>query len=865
MKFLDSLAEKIANNSEIPLENTTVVVPNKRAKNELLRKLAPHFSKPVFAPNILSINEFVESLSSLKIINEDELMMRLFDIYKKNNPEKNDDFTAFLAWAPLFLNDINEIDLHLADAKVVFTNLAEIKTLETSFGKEHLTETQRIYLNFYMQLSELYTDFTDSLFADRVGYEGMIYKDATGLMLDNNTSRYIFAGFNAATPAELEILHYFYLHKNAEFYFDIDSFYVEKYGAFIEEIKQKLKIAEIQKSNHYKEIPKEICCIGAQKRIAQVYQAIEILNKIEQEQGNLNDTALVLADESLLLPLIHAYNTKNANITMGYPLNATLAVQQLLQLIDEEKQNNRLQKPIYHLKTQGFEFLLYLKMKLQIFDNEQINPQNKEQYQFLIPLVEEVAAFLMKFFGNAKTLDFVIVEYFLKEKLNVATIPFAGNVHEGLQIMGLLETRMLDFKNVIVLSMNEGVLPKGKATPSMLLYDIKKHFGISTHQRKDAIFGYHFFRLLQHAEKIFLIYDNEPTSNSSERSRFVEQLEFEIKKQQIQKTIQFSNNQYVIPFSFPESKTKISIAKTKSVIEKLTCFKYSPSALNTYIKCPLQFYFKFIEKITIPKSYDQTNESAVIGTVIHEILKEIFTQIQQKPEQFAIILSKFEENIDELLLRVFRNQPEIGDQDFTQGKFFLAFQVVKKSVLDYIQVVYNEWKNSQIQVISTELLLFATVNVEEHKLHFTGMADRIEMRENKVTILDYKTGKVEAKKLKCTMKDFEKIFTKPEHFQLFQLLSYAYLYQNSSQPSLVSTTEYQCGIIAFQELYKQNEEYIYYIEIDKDKILTKPVLQLFEEHLQQLFSSILDEKTTFYQTKEIENCKYCDYKEICNL
>jgi len=869
MTFLTLLAEKIANNKEIPLENTIVVVPNKRARRELLRKLALYFTKPVFAPNILSVNEFIESLSSLKKIDGDELLVRFFEIYKKKNPEKNDDFSGFLTWATLFLNDINEIDFHLADATVVFTNLSEIKTLETSFGKEHLTDAQRIYLHFYNQLADLYIDFTSSLLADNVGYEGMIYKDVAGFFLNHKEyeegtkTRYIFAGINAATPAELEILHFFHVHKNAEFYFDIDNFFDGNYGKFIDEIRQKLRISEIPKTNNYREIPKKISCIGAPKQTAQIYQAIEILNMIEQEQGDLNDTVLVLADESMLLPFVHAYNIEKANITMGFPLSATFAAQKLLQIIEEEKQNNRLQKQKFNLKTQGLDFLQYLKTNLKVLENEDLDLENKNSYPLLTNLVDEIATFLEKFFAGTTSLDFVIVEYFLKEKLNAATIPFAGNAHEGLQIMGLLETRMLDFKNVIVLKMNEGVLPKGKATPSMLLYDIKRHFGLPTHQRKDAIFGYHFFRLLQRSENVFLIYDNESTSALAEKSRFVEQLGFEIKKQHLQKTILFTEHQFVLPFSFPANETRISIAKTPAVMEKLIGFKYSPSSLITYIQCPLHFYLKFIEKITAPQSFDQTNESAVIGTVIHEVLKEIFIQLQQNTAQFATILSEFEKNIDEILSRVFHNQKEIGNEDITKGKLFLAYQIAKKSIVDYINIVHKEWQNSHPQIIAVEAPLVAEVTA--HKLCLTGTADRIELRDNKITILDYKTGKVEAKKLSCSRENLNEIFQKPEYHQLFQLLCYVWLYQNCHLPSLVLTNEFQCGIIAFQELYKQNDVYIYFAEIDKDKVLSDDILLLFEEHLELLFSSILDEKTAFCQTDDLESCKYCDYKGICNI
>jgi len=885
--FLSTLSEKIASKNEIPLENTAIIVPNKRAKRELLRELAKHFTKPVFAPNIISVNEFIESLSSLKKIDNDELLILLFEVYKKKNPEKSDDFAYFLTWAPLFLQDINEIDHHLTDATVIFSNLSEIKTLETSFGKEYLTEMQRKYLEFYTQLADLYVDFTKTLREENVGFEGMIYRDAAGFLNHNGHkettkdtinpprhsehreeshkiaehSRYIFAGINAATPAELEILHFFYTQKNGEIYFDIDLFYDENYGGFINEIQQKLRIPEISKSNYYKDIPKQIQYIGAPKRTAQILQAIELLNNTEMQQGNLNDTVLVFADETMLLPFAHAYNCENVNITMGYPLTATFAAQQLQQLIDEEKQNNRLQKPLYHLKTQGFEFLQYLKIALQTNANGSVN---LDETLLTISLLDDLSAFIMKFFSSATELDFAIVEYFLKEKLKVTTIPFAGNPSTCLQIMGLLETRLLDFKNVIILSMNEGILPKGKASPSLLLYDVRRHFGLPTHQHKDAIFGYHFFRLLQRAENVYLIYDNESTNSLAEKSRFMEQLEFDAKKQQLQQILQITKKQFIVPFSFPENGSNINIVKTASILKKKANCNYSPSSLITYIQCPLKFYWQHIEKINAIQVFDESNESAIIGTVIHNVLEEIFVQLQQKPAQFALILTEFEKNIDEMLFRVFKKQEELKHENIYQGKLFLAYQIVKKTVMDYMDVIRNEWKKSVYQIICTETWLNAEIKIGENTLKLAGKADRIEMRDNKVTILDYKTGKVEKNNLKCKMINFDEIFTDAKYSQLFQLLCYAYLYQNDNEKALVKTAEIQCGIIAFQELYKQNEEYIYYAEIEKEKVLNAEMLQLFEEHLKQMFSDISDETIAFTQTDNEENCKYCDYKGICN-
>jgi CRISPR/Cas system-associated exonuclease Cas4 (RecB family) len=469
----------------------------------------------------------------------------------------------------------------------------------------------------------------------------------------------------------------------------------------------------------------------------------------------------------------------------------------------------------------------------------------------------------MKFFADATELDFAMVEYFLSEKISATTISFSGNAREGLQIMGLLETRMLDFKNVIVMTINEGTLPKGKAASSLLLYDIKRHFGLPTHPRTDAIYGYHFFRLLQRAENVYLIYDNESTDTLAEKSRFVAQLEFEIEKQQLQDSIRISHPQFKHSFTYPIVETTISVAKTKSIMEKLSQLPFSSSSLNAYIQCPLKFYWRYVEKIVESKSFDESNESAIIGNVIHGVLEEIFIKLKENPVQFSSFLAAFKDNIDEIVVRTFHKQPEIVHENLHEGKLYLACQIVKKSILDYIEVIHNEWQSNIYQIIGTEIPLVAELMVGETHIRLTGRADRIEIRDNKVTIFDYKTGKVEGKNLKCKAENLDDLFSDPNFAQLFQMLYYAYIYKSDKLNALVQTAEIQCGIITFQELYKQNEDYIYYAEIDKEKNLSKEILQLFEEKLMQLFSAIFNENNAFQQTEEAKNCKYCDYKTVC--
>lgn len=935
--FLGELALKITENDAIPLEKILVILPNKRAKRVLQKEIANLITRPHFSPTILTISEFIESLSPYKVISKEELLLQLYDCFISLDSFKEEPFQKFLSWGPIFLSDINEIDLQLAPAEDILVNLSEAKEIETSFLKGDLSENQKTYLCFYEQLHTIYLAFLKRLKADGNGYAGMVFRtvaelltqsgvyDPDSLVLYKNYQRFIFAGFHALSPSEMAILEYFYHRFQVEFLFDIDHFYDTQYTPFVKTLQNKLRIPDIHIKDQFREIPKEIFITEVSGNMTQIYHAIEILQKIEQKEGNLDQTVLVFGDESLVVPFVHAYDCSKANLTMGYPIQNTTAYQLLKLLVRLTKNAQRFSnlqnssQPIYYHKDiisflqnpliintvfggseKANQVIHNLIFNNQVFISKKDLPPIIPQLPFegiifieelrnfilglsiktdarstdfktleiLLDKIGETIDFLNQYSHIERIVDIASLEYFIFERIDRVTIPFIGDFDQGLQVCGLLETRTLDYKNVIFLSINEGVLPKGKSQPSLILFDIKNYFNLPTSTYKDSIFAYHFFRLMQRAQLIHILYDNDSSSSLAEKSRFISQLEFEVEKQKLTSSIHITKRAINTPTK-PKSieNLSITIQKDERIMNELMKLNYSPSSLSTFISCPLSFYLSQIEKIEAPESIDESIENKVIGSIIHEILEAIFEEIRVQPLKVVQILDHYLKDLDSTVQHFFKKNRDLQNADISKGKIYLATEIVKKNLVAYIQISKEEFKDPTIEVKGNEVQLLSSLETTYGSVQLKGKIDRVDVRDGAITILDYKTGKVDSKKLDFI--DPETILTDSDQKQLFQLFMYLYLYlKDQSEKTTLKTQNYRAGIVSFQEVLLKNEDFIQYTKLrlgkkEKTTDITHEFIQDWGAILKQLIERILDPKEPFQQTEEQSHCIYCDFNSIC--
>lgn len=933
MSFLSEFAQISLQQGNTDYERTAIILPNQRAKRVLQKELVQGIGKTSFLPQIYTISDLMELLSPLKKQNKNKLLLLLYQVYGQFEHAQGKSFNSFLSWGALFLQDINEIDMQLAKAENIFTNLSEVKEIDTSFLKSQLSENQLNYIQFYTILKEIYEQFISLLYEHKIGYEGLIYRDAAEHIgqyagkLDY--SHYFFVGFNALSPSEIEVIRYFRDHFSAEIFFDLDLFYYGKdkkthISLFIDHIVKELHVNPVQKVNsHYSTIPKQVYISGVSQQVNQVMHAAEILNSMSPEE--LNATAVVLADESLLLPFLHAYDCSKANLTMGYPLKALPEYHLLETLINLVKNSNRFlaadknaERIFYHkdvmalyqnplIRTSFFEnedafdsFINELIQKNKVFMTYEEIPKIHtlplpnlglngealldEWIHFFLLIEKEVLTRglcfinliikelknvidLLHEFPIQDEINMDIMDYFIRDALAGKTISMRGDFDKGLQVMGLLETRSLDFDHVIMLSVNEGIIPMGKSQNSLLLYEIKKYFKMPTFKEKDAIYAYHFFRLLQRAKTVHLIYDCDSQKSVAEPSRFVRQLQFEVQSQQLQDVIKIEQRQISLPPNQNETSAKISIHKDVSVLKDLQNIRYSPSGLIQYINCPLQFYFRYVANIKPLEEIKEKIEASILGTVIHKVLEEFVKEIISAKNSVSDIILSYEKNIEQYIESAFIYN-KINPNELKKGKLYLAFEVTKKYLEAYLKQLREEFKDSPIVFLGTEVSVETTLMVDNIKIDYHGKIDRVDLLENKVLILDFKTGKVESDKLKV-FHDLENVFQDSSYKQAFQLLSYAFLYhKDSSEYTHIKTDTYECGIASLQSLVSNKPDYIHRVQIEEnDKTtsteITGKILREFEAKLIDLFSNIFDPKIDFHQTENLDHCKYCDYKSIC--
>jgi len=441
--------------------------------------------------------------------------------------------------------------------------------------------------------------------------------------------------------------------------------------------------------------------------------------------------------------------------------------------------------------------------------------------------------------GGADT-DITSFRFLFENYISAVSMSFQSEATEGLQIMGLLETRTLDFKNVILLSVNEGVLPAGKTVNSFIPQDVKQHFGLQTFKGKDAVFSYHFYRLLQRAENIYLLYSLDAKKGDAEKSRFIYQLKNELNT--------FPNIEIIDEIiSYPpiksEAETPISIKKTDEMLAKLKTQTYSASSISTFLECKLRFYFRYILELEDNNIFtiDDMLQGKTIGTVIHSVLETAVENGRfKRMEKYDI-----ERLVSE---RMCSSDLKLSKEDLLYEKNHLVYQIIIKYIDAYLKHAQSFEEN--IVIKNTEEKLEYKLAVENNPITLKGFIDRIDLQNNITRIIDYKTGVVKDTELK--IKDIEHSFD-GEHTKAFQLLFYAYLYHKRHNINFLETE-----IVSFRKIRTP-----YILFIDKEKQLSPENLTNFEYLLTETIQSILNQDVPFTATTEIDRCKYCIYKDIC--
>ncbi|MEI8203297.1 MAG: PD-(D/E)XK nuclease family protein [Bacteroidota bacterium] len=947
--FLLRIAEYI-HQQKIETRNLCVVLPNRRAKLFLNKHLASVYQSNIWAPEILSIEDLVSTITQFEIADSLKLLIELYKIHQQLETKQTRSFDDFMGSGMLMLHDFNDVDIALANANDIFSYLSETKAISRwSPDGTPLTENEKEYLRFFSKLKEYYQNYRDALLSKKFCYQGLAYRYAVEnpLIIKENLrfDNLLFAGFNALSPVEEKLFECIQQESNTNILWDVDDYYFSnpnhEAGKFLRmhaknphfDVRQNITKDFLE--------PKKILVLGVPRMVGQAKAAATILSSECKTDGQIEKTALVLADESLLFPVLNSIpeNVHTLNLTMGLPLRNTPMYSFFNQCF--RTADNALR---YQLLRKSPTVIYYFKDVIALLQHPYIRTLFSGEYDYLLKVITDINSknrsfytakaihdlfpglsmigkqFIEQLFtdiiepsGFIKTLQqllgfirdaFIYVlkdsksptfevelEYlFHFEKLfttlsayfaegnyitqistlksifeqlsMLESVPFYGEPLQGLQVLGLLETRTLDFENIILLSANEGIIPSGKHQQTFIPPDIRAEFGLQTHRDRESVMAYHFYHLLQRAKNIYLIYNTESGElGGGEKSRFIAQLMNELPKYNPNITIehQFVN---INPSTISRPKP-IIIDKNSNVMQLLmqkATKGISPTSLINFLHCSIKFYFRDIVGLEEPDDITEEIDAKTLGTIMHDVLENLFrpyTGRVLKEEDF----SSMQKNLYALIENSFKKNYQDGD--IINGRNRLTAEVTKRNLTKQIEYELKQHlqfviENQLQTVLAIEKWLDTEMEIsildEKYKVKLKGKCDRIDKIGNNIRIIDYKTGKVEQKELEFN--DFDELISDIKYEKSFQLLMYAYLY---SKNTVLNLSQIESGVSAVG----RSQKGFLKLMITKDEYLNTQHILNFENTLQDVLYSLFDPSMPFQQAEDLDRCKYCPYLSIC--
>lgn len=909
--YINLLAEQIIKDYSNNFSQVVIVLPNKRAKIFLIEAIQAQIKQTVFCPEITNIEDFVQDIAQLRCIDSVEVLFEFYNVYLKT-PEviNHQSFDVFANWAKTVLQDFNDIDKYLINPDYILTYLKDIEDIKRwGVTVENKTILLENYINFWKLLPTFYHALCKHLKDNKVGYQGMIYREALhnidNFCTENASRKFIFAGFNALNKAEEKIIQHLVDENLAKTYWDLDAAFVtdtiHDAGLFLRRYKNHWKH---YKSHPFEWIfssfsePKNIQIIGTPKLIGQAKIAANIISQIckDEPESNLDKVALVLGDENMLLPILHSLpqSVNNLNVTMGFSsknnpiqllitklfkmhINAikrssgqyTFYYKEVLDILTHPYVQNIVQfeSLIDKINSNNLTFFSFGKLiEIAEVKNDQFNllfrPWNNsatEVLSTLLQIIEHIKKSLLaendaiskvflfavyktlnklrSYFDKSPAIDDIETLFSIyKQVVELSDVSFEGEPLQGLQIMGVLESRVLDFETVIITNVNEGKFPAGKSHNSFIPYDVRRENELPTYKEKDAVYTYHFYHLLQRAKNIYLIYNTDSEGfDSGEKSRFITQLE-------VEKQPNHTITHQIFNAPIPEIAFEpIVIPKTEGVIQQLlniAAIGFSPTSLTSYIRNPLAFYFEKVLKIKNVEEVEENIAINTLGTIIHESLETLLSPFIGIYLTEMHIKSCFDK-VDTEVLNQFKLVYKEGE--INKGKNLLAFEVAKRNINNYLKYELQTIQNGDIvKILHLEKVCERTLQHPNliFPVKIGGKVDRIEERNGITRIIDYKTGKVEAKDLQ--LKSWDGLTLDIKNDKIVQLLAYAFMYQDNAK-----NTPLEVGIISFKNLKSGVLPFQFKSEGGMRSIIDNDILNNYISQLVILLNEIFDPSIPF--------------------
>ena len=952
--FLKEVAHDLYKKTGGNMANVAVIFPNKRAGLFFSEYLSGETNAPMWSPVYLSISEFFCQLSDLRLGDPVKLVCDLYKVFCRITKSK-ETLDDFYFWGEMLIADFDDADKNMVDTGMLFRNLKDLNELAAdcdfleegqkeaisrffkNFSMERLTDLKQRFISVWDTLGDIYTAYKDLLETQRLAYEGMLYRRVIdGLNPEELPyEKYVFVGFNVLNKVEHTLFHKLDRAGKALFYWDYDVFYTQKVpheaGEFIRRNLRDFPSELPPSAFDHLNKPKEIIYIQSPTENGQTqYLPQWIRENLTEEE---KETAIVLCNETLLQPVLHALpeNVRHINVTMGFPLSQTLAysfVNVLMELhtsgynpangryvysavssvlkhpytqkLSDEAdallktltKNNRFYPLPSELEKDEALALLFtpvennlqlctllseaLKRVAALYDRN--NAMRKETFDQLYREALFKAYTLVNRFNTLienkdLCVNAVTLKRLLLRVMDTSGIPFHGEPAIGLQIMGVLETRNLDFRHLVLLSVNEGQLPKGGNDASFVPYNLRKAFGMTTIDHKIAVYAYYFYRMIQRAEHVTCLYNTVTDGiNRGEWSRFMLQFLIEWDYNVVCKQLKASQSPlHPMPISVQKSQEVMKHLRMTFDMDANPKAFISPSALNCYLDCPLKFYFKYVAGLTVPDEVSEEIDSAKFGSIFHYAAERIYKDltVQGKligKESIESLLKDdacLQNYVDKGFKKIFFNIPEDVPSEYN------GIQLVNSAVIvRYIrQLLRNDLSYAPFTFIASETKVQENVEIQTAegavKSRIGGIIDRMDLKGNQLRIVDYKTGGNAE-----TPANIEALFVpdKKRASHIFQTFVYAAIVCKSMRaqgktyqvaPSLLyihkaSSADYS-PVIQMGEPRKQKEDVVDFALCEDE----------FRERLQILLNEIFDVSVPFVQTDIKEKCTYCDFRKLC--
>lgn len=958
--FLQLVAKDLYSKIGNDLSRTAIVFPNKRAGLFFNEHLAAESERPLWSPAYVSISELFRQLSPLKLGDPVRLVCELYKVFREET-QSGETLDDFYFWGELLISDFDDVDKNLVDAGKLFSNLQDLKNIMDGYDfldKEQEEAIQQFFQNFSIEkrthlkekfislwdkLGDIYRHYRANLTNLGIAYEGMMYRNVME-QLDTHRlryDRYVFVGFNVLNRVETEFFKLLQDAGKAMFYWDYDVFYTHlpqqqtppythEAGKFI---LRNLKVFPNQLPESAFDVlrhPKRVRFISAPTENAQARylpEWVRTVMKNETEPSKEKENAVVLCNETLLLPVLHSIppEVENVNITMGFPMAQTPVYSYINALVELQTTGYRANTGRYtyeavlavlkhpytrQLSTAAEElekqltkdnrfYPLPSELKQDAFLEQIFTPRNgiAALCRYLTDLLREVAVIyrqekdaedifnqlyresLFKSYTLVNRLLNLIetdglslqtdtLKRLLNRLLCATNIPFHGEPAIGMQVMGVLETRNLDFRNLIVLSLNEGQLPKAGGESSFIPYNLRKAFGMTTIEHKNSVYAYYFYRLIQRAENITLIYNTASDGlNRGEMSRFM--LQFLVESPHD------ISHEYLEAGQSPQQSRKIEKQKTPEVLQRMydrydirrrPQAYFSPSALNEYLDCRLKFYYHHVAGLKTPDEVSAEIDSALFGTIFHRSAELVYQDLTANGKEIR------KEDLEQLLRNDVRLQSYV-DSAFKDEFFHVPANeqpeyngtqlIHSKVIASYLrQLLRNDLQYAPFCMESMERKVKETLEIEttlgKLSLNIGGTIDRMDSKGDTLRIVDYKTGGTPK-----TPESIEQLFTpadgRPNY--IFQTFLYATI-MCRQQPLKVAPSLLYIHRAA-------SESYSPVVEMGAPRQPKMPVNNFafyedeFRERLTALLQEIYNPEEAFNQTEDLKKCEYCDFRSLC--